>query len=199
MTLNPKLLKNLRFAYAQEFPFELKFEHFKPLVVLAGYSNVGKSTFINAITGEKVAKISKTPGKTRTINTYYNQNSPVTLIDLPGYGFANLAQNEQKKWEKMMKSFFETIEDPVLVLNLVDARRGIRELDQYMEVAVGDFGFVFARVFNKADELNQSEKSKLKEQILVSVKNKIKLNLIFDLLGKFVSENKKVSPVNPVS
>ena len=80
----------------------------KPEFVLAGRSNVGKSSFINALVERKsFARTSSTPGKTRTIN-FYSVNDSFYLVDLPGYGYAKTGPVEQEKWDRMIRRYLET-------------------------------------------------------------------------------------------
>ena len=85
----------------------------KPEFVLAGRSNVGKSSFINTLLQRKsFARTSSTPGKTRTIN-FYSVNDSFYLVDLPGYGYAATGPVEQEKWDRMIRRYLEqgTVEE----------------------------------------------------------------------------------------
>ena len=77
-----------------------------PEIVLAGRSNVGKSTFINSLFKRKgIAKTSSTPGKTRTIN-YYLVDNKFYFVDLPGFGYAKVAKKERDYWERLLIKYF---------------------------------------------------------------------------------------------
>ena len=79
-------------------------------VALAGRSNVGKSSLINALAvRKKLAKVSATPGKTRSINFYRVQPHNFFLVDLPGYGYASVAKTERDRWGKLMEDFLSLI------------------------------------------------------------------------------------------
>ena len=100
--------------------------------VLVGRSNVGKSSFINAICNRKnYAHTSSTPGKTRTIN-YYLVNGKFYLVDLPGYGFAKASLTEQNNWAKFINKYLETSEMIEEIVMIIDIRHEPSEKDKQM-------------------------------------------------------------------
>ena len=104
----------------------------KPEFVLAGRSNVGKSSFINTLLQRKsFARTSSTPGKTRTIN-FYSVNDSFYLVDLPGYGYEATGPVEQEKWDRMIRRYLEQGEDIEEVVLLLDCRRIPGEKDLQM-------------------------------------------------------------------
>ncbi|NMA64648.1 MAG: YihA family ribosome biogenesis GTP-binding protein [Clostridiaceae bacterium] len=93
-----------------------------PEFALAGRSNVGKSSFINALTNRKnLARTGSTPGKTRVIN-FYNVNDELMLVDLPGYGYAKVSKQEQQKWGKLVETYLNTRTLIKGIVLLVDIR-----------------------------------------------------------------------------
>ncbi len=95
-----------------------------PQIALAGRSNVGKSSLINCLVERKgLAKISSTPGKTRTIN-FFNINDRIILVDLPGYGYARVPKEMRLSWRPMVERYFASCETLVLVVIIIDIRRG---------------------------------------------------------------------------
>ena len=101
-----------------------------PQVVFAGRSNVGKSSLLNALTGAKgkeAARVSNTPGRTRQIHFYRCEH--ITLVDLPGYGFAKTGGAERKRWQKLIGDYLESDPGPDLLVSLVDARHEAKDLD----------------------------------------------------------------------
>ncbi len=148
-------------------------------VSMIGRSNVGKSSSINSLFGNKTANISKTPGRTREINIFEFKlelnGKPVEdgptywLFDLPGYGHAKVSKEMKSHWQKLMHTFFENAGDDVLMLNLQDARHPNQDSDKEFKKYLEPYGFNTFMVFNKLDKLKtQKERSalnKLKPQI----------------------------------
>jgi GTP-binding protein len=128
-----------------------------PQIAVAGKSNVGKSTLINRLCRRnKLARTSSTPGKTRLLNVFL-LNEEFHLIDLPGYGFAKVSQNERDRWAGLMESFFaenETFDAGVLI---VDARHKPTADDVRMAEYFKNAGHEFVVLANKLDKLKKSE------------------------------------------
>ena len=138
----------------------------RPEFVLAGRSNVGKSSFINALVERKsFARTSSTPGKTRTIN-FYNVNDSFYLVDLPGYGYAKTGPVEQEKWDRMICRYLESGEDIEEVVLLLDARRIPNEKDlQMFSWILSTTGYEPIVVITKMDKLKRSEREKALKEI----------------------------------
>ncbi|MFQ5453203.1 MAG: ribosome biogenesis GTP-binding protein YihA/YsxC [Candidatus Zixiibacteriota bacterium] len=95
----------------------------RPQIAFAGRSNVGKSTLINKLTGQKkLAKVAKTPGKTRSINFYLADNQ-FYFVDLPGYGYARASKKERAGWGKLIEDYFNNNYLLVGLILLLDCRR----------------------------------------------------------------------------
>jgi len=128
-----------------------------PKVAFAGRSNVGKSSVINRIVNRKqFAKVGATPGKTVHVN-YFEIDGKMYFIDLPGYGFAKVSQNERDRWAGLMESFFaenETFDAGVLI---VDARHKPTADDIRMTEYFRNAGHEFVVLANKLDKLKKSE------------------------------------------
>ena len=93
-----------------------------PEIAFAGRSNVGKSSLLNLITGRKaLARVSGSPGKTRTIN-FYRCDDLFRIVDLPGYGFAKVSRSESEKWGAMIEGYLENRSNLRKVVQLVDIR-----------------------------------------------------------------------------
>jgi len=128
-----------------------------PEVVLCGRSNVGKSSFINSLFNRKnLAKISSTPGKTRSIN-YYDIDSRFYLVDLPGYGYAKISQAERKKWGKLVNNFFEVSGRIILTIHVLDSRHKPTDLDYKLNDMLRILNIPYIFLLNKSDKLKQSE------------------------------------------
>lgn len=133
----------------------------KPEFVLAGKSNVGKSSFINAFVNRKsYAKTSSTPGKTRTIN-FYNVNGSFYLVDLPGYGYAATGPVEQEKWGRMINRYLESSKMIEEVIQLIDIRHEPGAHDRQMfDWIVQSTGYEPIIIATKLDKIKRSQVSK---------------------------------------
>lgn len=127
-----------------------------PEICFSGRSNVGKSSLINKILNRKsIARVSSTPGKTVTINFY--KLDEFRLVDLPGYGYAKVADSERERWAELMEGYFRSGRDIRLCLQLVDMRHKITDFDISMLEFLKHFGIPYAVVLTKCDKLNKSE------------------------------------------
>ncbi|MGB9663514.1 MAG: ribosome biogenesis GTP-binding protein YihA/YsxC [Ignavibacteria bacterium] len=143
-----------------------------PEIVFMGRSNVGKSSLINSLLSKKnFAKVSQTPGKTRSIN-FYIIDEKFYLVDLPGFGFASRSKEESFRFSKLIQDYFNLSNKILLVCHLMDARVPFTKLDEIARDYVFELGLPYCILFTKVDKLNQSEKSKLKklaEQIMTNL------------------------------
>lgn len=145
--------KFIKSVYSIEDIPKLRF----PEVVLCGRSNVGKSSFINSLFNRKdLAKISSTPGKTRSIN-YYQIDYNFYIVDLPGYGYAKVSASERKKWAMLIENFFNNSQMINLVIHIIDARHKPTELDIKLNQLLKDLNLPYIFLLNKSDKLKQSE------------------------------------------
>ncbi|HLE09298.1 MAG TPA: ribosome biogenesis GTP-binding protein YihA/YsxC [Thermodesulfobacteriota bacterium] len=131
-----------------------------PEIVLAGRSNVGKSSLINALTGKKgLAKISQTPGKTRTIN-FYRINDAFYLVDLPGYGYAKVPEKERRGWKRIVEEYFNSRKKALsAALLILDSRRDPGELEKSFLTWIDGIGVPAAVIFTKCDKLSKNQLS----------------------------------------
>jgi GTP-binding protein len=128
----------------------------QPEVALAGKSNVGKSSMINRVCGQrKLARTSSEPGKTRLINLY-DLNGQLFLADLPGYGFARAPIEEKKKWGRMIEGFLSNSPHLKHVLQLVDIRHDPTADDCVMVEYLRHYNLPFTVVATKADKISRS-------------------------------------------
>lgn len=136
-----------------------------PEIVLAGRSNVGKSSFINALCNRKnMARVGKTPGKTRLLN-FFEVNQQLILVDVPGYGFANRSISEINQFEKMMTDYFEHRTNLKALFLLVDYRHKPTKDDVMMIEFARAQGIHTIVIATKADKVKASQKEKLKKLI----------------------------------
>lgn len=130
-----------------------------PELVLAGRSNVGKSSFINALCQQKhLAYVGKRPGKTRLINFYIIPQT-LSLVDAPGYGYAKRSRTELAAYGKLMEDYFRT-RKLAGVLLIIDSRHGLMPDDEDMLSFIRDQGLRVLIVATKSDKLTQSERIK---------------------------------------
>lgn len=136
----------------------------KPEYAFIGRSNVGKSSLINRLTNKKtLAKISGKPGKTRLIN-HYLINEEWYLVDLPGYGYAEVPKKERLKWEQFLKRYILQRENLYCLFVLVDSRHEPQKPDLDFMEWLGISEVPFTIVFTKIDKLKPEElKTNLKK------------------------------------
>ena len=124
----------------------------KPEYAFIGRSNVGKSSLINMLTGQKgLAKTSSSPGKTQLINHFLINNSWY-LVDLPGYGYAKVSKESREKWRKMINYYFHKRENLTCVFVLIDSRHEPLKQDLEFIDYLGNMGVPFVIVFTKLDK-----------------------------------------------
>ena len=137
------------------FPSDGRFE-----IALVGRSNVGKSTFINTVTGRKgLARTSSSPGKTRTAN-FYLINDEFYFVDLPGYGYAKASKSEQRTIKRVITSYIEKRQADIMVLQLVDHRIPPQASDLEMRQYLLGLGMTPVTVLTKTDKVKPSERDK---------------------------------------
>lgn len=125
---------------------------------LAGRSNVGKSSLINALAGRKaLAKVSATPGKTRSINYYRLQGTEAFLVDLPGYGYAKCSHEERKKWGELLQYYFQHTPGLKTLVLLLDARLSPQKADKELMAYAMGLGIPLLAVLTKADKCGKKE------------------------------------------
>ena len=128
----------------------------KPEFAFIGRSNVGKSSLINMLTGNKgLAKTSGTPGKTQLIN-HFIINDQWYIVDLPGYGYARASKTMRSKWEKFIADYLTKRENLMNIFVLLDARLEPQKIDLEFMNWCGEKGLPFSMVFTKIDKLSSS-------------------------------------------
>ena len=131
-----------------------------PEVAFAGKSNVGKSSLINALMNRKsYARTSSQPGKTQTIN-FYNINDSMYLVDLPGYGYANVSPAVKAKWGKMIEKYLRKSSQLKQVFLLIDIRHEPSSNDKLMYDWIVSQGFQPILIATKADKIKRSQLQK---------------------------------------
>ena len=137
---------------------------------LLGRSNVGKSSFINALANnKKLAKTSNTPGKTRLIN-FFNFSDKFMIADLPGYGYAKISKETQKRWQKHLEEYLLERKQIKLLIQLVDARHKIQKNDYIMRNWVDAHHLPVITIVTKTDYIPRSKVT----NVINYVKNEFK-------------------------
>lgn len=135
-------------------------ENTRPEIAFAGKSNVGKSSLINALMNRKsYARISATPGKTQTIN-FYNINEELYLVDLPGYGYAKVSEQEKEKWGQLIERYLHGSSQLKAVFLLVDIRHEPSANDKMMYEWVVSQGYHLIIIATKLDKIKRSQVDK---------------------------------------
>ena len=128
-----------------------------PQIAFSGKSNVGKSSVLNCVLQRKnFARVGHKPGKTIHIN-YFKVDGRAYFVDLPGYGYAQVAASEKQRWGRLMEAYFAQAERITLGVMIVDARHAPTKLDCVMADLFKDTGRPFVVVANKLDKLKKSE------------------------------------------
>ena len=133
-------------------------------VCFAGRSNVGKSTLINALTGRKgLARASNTPGRTQEINYFTAQDSHY-LVDLPGYGYANAPLPVVEKWQRLLKQYLSGRQTLRRAFVLIDARHGVKKVDEEILSLLDSAAVTFQCVLTKADKVKAADRERVLAQ-----------------------------------
>ena len=128
-----------------------------PEVAFVGRSNVGKSSLINAMTGRNsLARTSSTPGRTQQLN-FFNLGDKIIIVDLPGYGYAKVSKAQVARWTNTMKAFLRGRVPLRRICLLIDARRGLKDVDREMMDLMDSAAVVYQFVFTKVDKTSQNE------------------------------------------
>jgi GTP-binding protein len=156
-----------------------------PEIAFLGRSNVGKSSLINALTGQKgLAFTSSTPGRTQTIN-FYRVDGKFYFVDLPGYGYARVPPAHLLEWKKLIDAYLQERETLKLSCLILDARRGWMEKDLDLKRWLEHHGRPYLVVATKTDKLNRSE---LERSLRAIQKEGVELLPFSALTGRGVRE-----------
>ncbi|AVO39774.1 YihA family ribosome biogenesis GTP-binding protein [Pukyongiella litopenaei] len=134
-------------------------------ICFAGRSNVGKSSLINALTGTRgLARASNTPGRTQEIN-FFTQGPDLYLVDLPGYGFANAPLPVVEKWQRLLKQYLSGRPSLRRAFVLIDARHGVKPVDEEILSLLDRSAVTFQCVLTKADKVKEKERDRVLAQV----------------------------------
>lgn len=150
-------IKNARFLTSMKKKADYP-ETGLPEIAICGKSNVGKSSLINYLTNNsKLAKVSGTPGKTRLVN-FFVLNEAFVLVDLPGYGYARVSQQEKRSWAEMVETYLKTSQNLRALLILLDIRHQPTEDDKLMLNWASVYGLSVIVVATKADKIAKTKR-----------------------------------------
>jgi GTP-binding protein len=136
-----------------------------PEIAFAGRSNVGKSSLINALTGQNaLARISRTPGRTQQLN-FFRLDDAVTLVDLPGYGYARASKRQIADWTGLMHAYLKGRVTLHRLCVLVDSRHGLKPSDEALMDELDDDAVSYQVVLTKADKPNSAEVAGTREAV----------------------------------
>ncbi len=136
-----------------------------PEVAFAGRSNVGKSSIINAICGQKgLAKTSNTPGRTQQLN-FFNLADKVHIVDLPGYGFAKAPEEQVKQWQKIIFAYLQGRVNLKRVFVLIDSRHGIKKSDLEVMELLDKAAVTYQLVLTKLDKIGSGNLAKVRSDL----------------------------------
>lgn len=134
-------------------------------ICFAGRSNVGKSSLINALTNRKgLARASNTPGRTQEIN-FFTAGDDHYLVDLPGYGFANAPVPVVEKWQRLLKAYLSGRANLRRAFVLIDARHGVKPVDEEILSLLDSSAVTFQAVLTKADKVKAKDREKVLDQV----------------------------------
>ncbi|QZT38528.1 ribosome biogenesis GTP-binding protein YihA/YsxC [Halosquirtibacter xylanolyticus] len=152
-------IKTAKFVISNTDPLKCP-KSSKPEYAFVGRSNVGKSSLINMLTNQKkLAKTSGRPGKTQLIN-HFIINDYWYLVDLPGYGYAQVSRTQRRKWQDFVRNYIQHRDNLTCVMVLVDSRHEPQQPDLEFIEWLGINGVPFAIIFTKADKLSKNQLAK---------------------------------------
>ena len=144
-------------------------DHLPPMhgveIAFAGRSNVGKSSLINALTGRKaLARTSHTPGRTQEL-IFFTSVSPLVLVDMPGYGYAQAPKAKVEAWNKLIRAYLRGRTNLARVYVLIDARHGLKAADEPVLADLDTTAVSYAVVLTKADEIGAAKLAEREDEL----------------------------------
>jgi GTP-binding protein len=178
-SFNEDELKEGRKLFSAPSAFRLgvaKLEQLPPVkgveISFAGRSNVGKSSLINALTGVKgLARASNTPGRTRELN-FFDVAGRITLVDMPGYGYAKAPKTEVKQWQDVLRGYLRGRLGLTRAFVLIDSRHGIKPEDIEMFEMLDETAVAYQIVLTKADKIKPAELAAVVEETATIIKTR---------------------------
>lgn len=143
-----------------------------PEIAFAGRSNVGKSSLINALTGRKtLARTSNTPGRTQQLN-FFNLGGRLTVVDLPGYGYAKAPKGEVDRWNRLIRKYLKGRVGLRRLCVLIDARHGLKVSDRQVMDMLDEAAVVYQIVLTKTDKVKAADRAIRREEITAEIRKR---------------------------
>jgi GTP-binding protein len=144
----------------------------RPEIAVAGRSNVGKSTFINALVKNRtLARASNTPGRTQELNFFEPADQSFFLVDLPGYGFAEAPKAKVEAWTRLIEDYLRGRPNLVRALVLIDSRHGFKAPDRAIMTLLDQAAVAFQVVLTKADKISPRALEAVEERVLAELED----------------------------
>ncbi|MFA6020181.1 MAG: ribosome biogenesis GTP-binding protein YihA/YsxC [Rhodospirillales bacterium] len=141
-------------------------------IAFAGRSNVGKSSLINALVGQKgLARASNTPGRTQEIN-FFDLDGLLMLTDLPGYGFAQAPKDKVDAWTRLIKNYLKGRSVLRRALLLIDSRHGVKDVDREIMKLLDTSAVIYQAVLTKADKISAAQLDAVTEGVGAELKKR---------------------------
>lgn len=135
----------------------------KTEIAFLGRSNVGKSSFINKITNEKIARTSNTPGRTQMLN-FFSVNDDLDIVDMPGYGFAKAPKSYVEAWQDLIIKYLKGRPTLKRLYLLIDSRRGIMKVDEEIMNTLDKSAVSYQIIITKIDKIKEAAHKKIKDE-----------------------------------
>lgn len=140
----------------------------QPEIAFAGRSNVGKSSLINRLLNQKIARTSQTPGRTRQLN-FFTINQVLTFVDLPGYGYAKVAKSERTAWQRLIEDYLIHAPNLCGVVIILDIRRGPEAEEAALANFLAYHNRPFLFVATKCDKLKRNQREKQRQILMQQI------------------------------
>lgn len=175
--LSPQEIERGRVLFAGECDFMLGVAGLEQLpdssqseIAFAGRSNVGKSTFVNALTGRNtLAKTSNTPGRTQQLN-YFNLGHALYMVDMPGYGYAKVSKTQVAEWTALIKDYLRGRPNLRCCFIMVDSRHGLKDSDREIMKMLDVAGVSYRIILTKIDKIKDQKLAWITKEVETELK-----------------------------